>query len=78
MRDLAIQASRLFLELFPSVEALSPCGRFFGSPSAGGGVAAGAEERHWGLGGPLLPQEGLSCAPLTGAALVNTLTGAVC
>ena len=48
--DLAIQASRLFLELFPSKEALSPCGRFSGSPSAGGGVAAGADERPWGLG----------------------------
>ena len=55
MRDLAIQASRLFLELFPSGEALSPCGRFLGSPSAGLGVAAGADERLWGLGGPPLP-----------------------
>ena len=26
----------------------------------------------------LMREEGLSCAPLTGAALVNTLTGAVC
>ena len=55
MRDLVIQASRLFLELFPSGEALSPCGRFLGSPAAGGGVAAGADERLWGLAGPLLP-----------------------
>ena len=30
MRDFAIQASRLFLELFPSGEALFPCGRFLG------------------------------------------------
>ena len=52
MRDLAIQASRLFLELFPSGEALFPCGRFLGSPSAGGGVEAAADERLWGLGRP--------------------------
>ena len=51
MRDLAIQASRLFLELFPSGEALSLCGRFLGSPSAGGGVAAGADERLLGVRG---------------------------
>ena len=50
MRDLAVQASRLFLELFPSGEALSPSGCFLGSPAAGGGVAAGADERLWGLG----------------------------
>ena len=55
MGDLAIQASRLFLESFPSGEALSPCGRFLGSPAAGGGVTAGAEERLWGLWGPPLP-----------------------
>ena len=55
MRDLAIQASRLFFEFFSAGEALSPCGRFLGSPSAGGGVAAGAEERLWGLGGHRLP-----------------------
>ena len=55
MKDFAIQASRLFLELFPTGEALSPCGRFLGSPSAGGGVAAGADERLWGLGSPSLP-----------------------
>ena len=55
MRDLAIQASSLFLELFPSGEALSPCGRFLGSPSAGEGEVAGADERLWGLGGPFLP-----------------------
>ena len=61
MRDLAIQAKRLFLELFPSGVALSPWGRFLGSPAAGGGVAAGegvatgADERLWGLGGPFLP-----------------------
>ena len=60
MRDLAIQAKRLFLELFPSGVALSPWGRFLGSPDAGGGVAAGegvatgADERLWGLGGPFL------------------------
>ena len=35
MRDLAIQAKRLFLELFPSGVALSPGGRFLGSPAAG-------------------------------------------
>ena len=52
MRDLAIQASRLFLELFPSREGLSPCGRFLGSPSAGEGVVAGADERLGGLGVP--------------------------
>ena len=49
-----MQASRLFFEFFPSGEALSPCGRFLGSPAAGGGVAAGADERLWGLGGPPL------------------------
>ena len=60
MRDLAIQAKRLFLELFPSGVALSPWGRFLGSPAAGAGVAAGvgvatgADERLWGLGGPFL------------------------
>ena len=48
MRELAIQASRLFLELFPSGEALSPCGRFLVSPSAGEGEVAGADERLWG------------------------------
>ena len=41
MRDLAIQTKRLFLELFPSGVALSPWGRFLGSPVAGVGVAAG-------------------------------------
>ena len=61
MRDLAIQAKRLFLELFPSGVALSPWGRFWGTPAAGAGVAAGvgvatgADERLWGLGGPVLP-----------------------
>ena len=55
MRDLAIQASCVFLELFPSGEALSPCGRVLGSPSAGEGVVAGADERLWGLGVPPLP-----------------------
>ena len=61
MRDLAIQAKHLFLELFPSGVALSPWGRFLGSPAAGAGVAAGvgiatgADERLWGLGGPVLP-----------------------
>ena len=55
MIDLAIQASRLFFELFPSGEALSPCGRFLGSPLARGGVAAGADERLLGLGCPPLP-----------------------
>ena len=55
MRDLAIQASRLFLELDPSEEALSPCGRFLGSTSAGEGEIAGADERLWGLGFPPLP-----------------------
>ena len=54
MRDLAIQASRLFSEFFPSGEALSPCGRFLGSPAARGGVAAGADERLCRLGGPPL------------------------
>ena len=34
MRDLAIHASRLVLELFPTGEALSPCGRFLESPWA--------------------------------------------
>ena len=58
MRHLAIQAKRLFLESFPSGVALSPWGRFLGSPVAGVGVAAGegvatgADERLWGLGGP--------------------------
>ena len=61
MRDLAIQAKRLFLELFPSGVALSPWGRFLGSPAAGAGLAAGvgaatgADERLGGLGGPFLP-----------------------
>ena len=61
MRDLAIQAKRLFLELFPSGVALSPWGRFWGTPAAGAGVAAGvgvatsADERLWGLGDPVLP-----------------------
>ena len=55
MRDLAIQASRLVLELFPSGEALSPCGRFYWSPSAREGVVAGADERLWWLGVPPLP-----------------------
>ena len=50
IRDLAIQASRLFLELVPSGEALSPCGRFLGSTPAGDGEVAGADERLWGLG----------------------------
>ena len=55
MRDLAIQASRLFLDLFPSGEVLSPCERFLGSTSAGEGEVAGADERLWGLGVPHLP-----------------------
>ena len=55
MRELAIQASRLFLQLFPSGEALSPCGRFLGSPSAGEGEVAGADECLWGFGVPPLP-----------------------
>ena len=50
MRDLAIQASRLFLELVPSGEALSPCGCFFGSAPSGEGEVAGADERLSGLG----------------------------
>ena len=59
MRDLAIKAKRLFLELFPSGVALSPWGRFLGSPAAGAGVAAGvgvatgADERLWGLRGSI-------------------------
>ena len=44
MRDLAIQASRFFLELVPTGEVLSPCGRFFGWTSAGEGDVAGADE----------------------------------
>ena len=40
MRDFAIQAGRLFLELDPPEEALSPCGRFLGSTSAGEGEIA--------------------------------------
>ena len=55
MRDLAIQAGRLFSELDPSGEALSPCGRFLGSASAGEGEVAGADERLSGLRVPFLP-----------------------
>ena len=60
MRDLAIQASRLFLESDPSGEALSPCGRVLGSTSAGEGEIAGAHERLWGLGVPTLLQPSAS------------------
>ena len=49
MRDLAIQASCPFLELDPSGKGLSPCGRFFGSTSAGEGEKAGADERLQGV-----------------------------
>ena len=55
MRDLAIHASRIFLELFPSEEALSPCGRFLGSPPVGEGEVAAADERLWGFRVPTLP-----------------------
>ena len=55
MRDLAIHASRLFLELVLSGEAVSPCWCFLGSTLAGEGEIAGADERLWGLGFPPLP-----------------------
>ena len=54
MRHLVILASRRFLELFPSGEALSPCGRFLGSPSAGEGEVAGADYSLWGFWGSIL------------------------
>ena len=49
MNDLAIQASRLFLELDSSGQVLFPCGRFLGSKVAGEGEVAGADERPGGL-----------------------------
>ena len=55
MRDLAIQASRLFWELDPSGEALTPCGRFVGSAASGEGEVAGGDELLWGWGVPRLP-----------------------
>ena len=50
-----MKASRLFLDLDASGEALSPCGCFYESTSAEEGEIAGADERLWGLGSPPLP-----------------------
>ena len=55
MRELAIQASCLFLQLHPSGEALLPCGRFLGSAASGDGEVAGADEHLLALGVPPLP-----------------------
>ena len=65
IRDWANRASRVFLELDPSGETLSPCWRFLGSTS-GKEKIAGADERLQGMGvPPLQPPLPPPLAPLS-------------